>query len=81
MVSSVEGFGGVGTVAVLCFGAAVAFGGGLGGEGVSGRMVPGANGATGALRAGSADADAGSPSESEAKAFSRSLECAVQNCM
>lgn len=58
----------------------------FGGEGVNGRLVPGAMGAVGrflvgGLLAGSEDADASPSSDSEAKAFSRSFACEVQNCM
>lgn len=46
----------------------------FGGDGVRGRLVPGARAATGGLRAGSEDAEGESLSESEAKALSKSLE-------
>lgn len=59
----------------------------LGGEGVKGRLVPGARGAVGrdllvgGLLAGSAEAEASPSREREANAFSRSFACEVQNCM
>jgi hypothetical protein len=46
----------------------------LGGDGVRGRLVPGAREATGGLLAGSEDAEGESLSDNEAKALSRSLE-------
>lgn len=58
----------------------------LGGEGVNGRLVPGAIGAVGrflvgGLLAGSDEADASPSRESDANAFSKSFACEVQNCI
>lgn len=78
--SSLDACGGVGGVApgtpfveeeVVC----------LGGDGVRGRLVPGARAATGGFLAGSEDADGESLSDNEAKALSKSLEWFAQNCM
>jgi hypothetical protein len=71
--SSFEADGGLGSVAPATFlvGEEVVR---FGGDGVNGRLMRGANAATGGLRAGSEEADRGSLSESEAKALSRSFE-------
>lgn len=53
----------------------------LGGDGVNGRLVPGASAATGGLLAGSEEAEGDSFRDNEANALSRFFEWFVQNCM
>jgi hypothetical protein len=71
MVSSVEGGGGVGGVAVPLFGEEEPC---FGGDGVSGRRLVGTESVFGGSRAGSEEAEGESTTDKHANAVSRSLE-------